>query len=148
MSTKLVDFFDEQSEIDFLIKAGSICASLNQNENFPEPWDPATPSLAELNKAYRRYKENHVSASCRDASLIALSVTSRESLTAILQKIADYLESVADGDIQALMSTGYDLRRDIMCTSSHSPFLRRERFIVSRANEDDLFIVKTLPYPP
>ena len=116
MLTKLIVSFDRLSEAEFLALAGAIVSSLANNPFFPRPWPNPAPSYEELEQAFNAYQTAYQAALGHDTFKIAQRKDAREVLTAILKRLANYLELAANGDATLLASTGYELRRE----SAHS----------------------------
>jgi hypothetical protein len=112
MQAKLITTFSALSEADFLAKSGAIVNGLRINKSFPEPWLPQVDTHKLLEADYLVYQTALNAASTGDRIKAQDRDRAREVLTARLQKLAPYLEVVADGDVNKLMSTGYDLRRE------------------------------------
>ena len=114
MQPKLIVTFDHLSEADFLAKARFIIVSLTSNTSYPEPWMLPVPSLTQLYEALNVYRDAyHASLTQQDAATIAQRNASRQALTELFKWLAPYLEWRAQGDLNTLSSTGYDLRCDI-----------------------------------
>jgi hypothetical protein len=130
MQPKLILNFERLSEADFQTKAGLIIAVLTGNPRFPEPWPTPAPALATLSVANDSYRNAYHASRTQDSVQIGRRNESRLTLTAMLRQLAPYLEFVAHGDTAALASTGYDLRRDAVRTSSFEPLLAPKGFKV------------------
>ncbi|MEX8508996.1 MAG: fibronectin type III domain-containing protein [Leptothrix ochracea] len=112
MQPKLICHFARLSESDFQTKAGLIVASLKANPNFPEPWPVPAPHLAQIEAALVVYREAYRASLMHDMVKIAERNRARDALTALLQRLVQYLEFVAADDAPKLQSTGFDLRRE------------------------------------
>ena len=121
MQAKLIVAFDRLSDADFITKSGTIVAALTGNVNYPEPWLPQIASLVELTNALADYEVAYHGALSKDILKVSHRESSRLALTDILKKMAPYLEVVAQGNIDVLVTTGYDLRRDTTHASSFDP---------------------------
>ena len=117
MLTKLIVSFDSLSEAEFLAQSGSIVSSLANNPSFPRPWSEPAPSFEQLEQSFTAYQTAYQAALGRDVVKIAQRKDTREILTGILKRLANYLELVANGNTTALATTGYELRRE----PGHSP---------------------------
>ncbi len=131
MQPKLIITFERLSESDFLVKAGTICAALTGNPLYQEPWIAQVPSLETLNTAYTTYQDAYRAALTKDTNKTALRDTLRTALTALLKQLAPYLELIAQGDLSILVTTGYDLRHDIVHNSGVDPLPAPDGFQVS-----------------
>lgn len=130
MQPKLIVTFDRLSESDFQTKAGLITASLTANPWFVEPWPAPAPTLASLNDALESYRIAYNATTTRDTAKIVQRNLARQALTELLRRLVPYLEFVAHGDVEALASTGFDLRRDTSRTNGLAPLPAPEGFKV------------------
>jgi hypothetical protein len=112
MQAKLIISFQRLSEADFQAKAGHIIASLTGNPHYPEPWPPQAPSLSRLNEAFEAYRVAYHASLTHDSVKIKQRNDARQTLADLFAQLAPYLEMIAQGDIDILASTGFDLRRD------------------------------------
>jgi hypothetical protein len=114
MQPKLVITFKPLSEAEFQAKVGHILSSLTGNPHFPEPWPEPVPSLAQINAAYQTYLDAYHASLNRDSLKIRQRDAAREALTDLLKRLASYLELVAHHDTDKLLTTGFDLRKDVV----------------------------------
>jgi hypothetical protein len=114
MQAKLITTFDHLNESAFLAKAGTIVTNLTANANYPEPWAVQVATLAQLTTSYTAYLDNYHAAVNHDSLKIALRNSARLALTELLKGLIPYLEMLAQGDTHILVTTGYDLRKDIV----------------------------------
>lgn len=121
MQPKLIITFEQLNEANFLVKTGAINSALTGNPFYPVPWIDQVPSIETINAAYTAYQEAYHAALTRDTLKIVLRDTLRAALTVLLKQLAPYLEVIAQGDLSILVTTGYDLRRDIVHTGSIDP---------------------------
>ncbi len=113
MQAKLITAFDRLNEPDFLAKAGTIVTALTANSDYPEPWAVQVSTLAQLTAAYNNYQTYYHASLSHDTIKITLRNTARDTLTTELKRLVPYLELVAEGDVNILMTTGYDMRKDL-----------------------------------
>jgi len=113
MQPKLITTFERLSEADFLAKAGTIVTGLTANSHFPEPWVAQVPTLEQLTIAYKTYEDCYHASLSHDNIKINLRHAARDALTTELKRLIPYLEIVAQGDVNVLLTTGYDLRKDL-----------------------------------
>ncbi len=111
MSAKLIISFSTLKDADFLAKSGAIIAALSANQNFPEPWPAPTPSLNQLNDVFSHFRDAYHEALDGAHSVIARRNHLRDDLNDQLVHLASYLEWVAHGNEDKLMTTGFDLRQ-------------------------------------
>ncbi len=114
MQPKLIISFEEYSEARFLARVVAIAASLVNSTDFPAPWPGSVLAPAALATAVANYQAAYKEASHGDRVKIAVRKGLRVQLTIELKKIAAYLEIVAAGDVGLLVTTGFELRRDIV----------------------------------
>ena len=119
MQAKLIVTFDRLSTSDFLVNSGSIVNAMTNNSHFPEPWAGLGLTLEQLTAAYTAYEETYHEALTRDTNKIAQRNATRQTLTDILKRLALSLELMAQGDVAALATTGFELRHDIVRTNSN-----------------------------
>jgi hypothetical protein len=112
MQPKLIVNFDRLGEAEFQRKVGVIIAAMTANPKFPEPWPAPAPGLAALSEALNSYRTACNACLTRDIVRIHQRQVTRQTLTEMLKRLMPYLEFVANGDVMALASTGFDLRRD------------------------------------
>ena len=123
MQAKLLLTFDRLSEADMLAKTGAIISALSNNPNFPEPWLPQLPTLAQLSTAYDTYLNAYHAGLTGDSVKIALRNTARATLTEYIKRLAPYLEIIAENDTVKLASSGYSLRNESVHSSGNDPLL-------------------------
>lgn len=111
MRTRLITSFSRMGEAEFLFIAGRIVAAMSSNARFPQPWPAPAPSAQDLSAALAHYRQALEASASRDVSRIAERQLARQELDDMLHRLAAYLEFAANGDEQALRSTGFELRR-------------------------------------
>ena len=109
MKKHLIISFQSLNQADLLAKASHIVGSLKDNPNFPAPWPAPVPPLGQVEALVNDYTGAYQAALNRDRLKIAERNAISERLIELLQKLAHYLEVIADGNEAALLSTGYDL---------------------------------------
>ncbi|RIZ70142.1 MAG: fibronectin type III domain-containing protein [Methylococcales bacterium] len=114
MQAKLITTFDSLNESSYLAKAGAIVTALTANVCYPEPRVVQVPTLTQLTDAYTAYLDRYHAALSHDSLKIARRNTARQGLTELFKRLVPYLELIAQGDVQVLATTGYDLRKDIV----------------------------------
>jgi len=119
MQAKLIVTFDRLSTSDFLVISGSIVNGMTNNSHFPEPWAGQGLTLVQLTAAYTAFEEAYHASLTRDTVKIAQRNATRQTLTDILKRLALSLELMAQGDVAALATTGFELRHDIVRTNSN-----------------------------
>jgi len=119
MQAKLIVTFDRLSISDFLTMSGSIVNGMTNNSHFKEPWAGQGLTLEQLTAAYTAFEEAYHASLTRDTVKIAQRNATRQTLTEILKRLALSLELMAQGDVTALTTTGFELRHDIVRTNSN-----------------------------
>ena len=133
MQAKLLINFDTKNEPDFFTKAEGISSGMATNASFPPPWpSPALSGLSTLAGLWSTFMGAYNAALTRDSGKVATRNTARAALTVYLKKLAPYLESVANGDLTKLISTGYDLRHDTTHTGGTDPLPAPADFSLKR----------------
>lgn len=112
MSSKLKTNFLTMKHSDCLVAFETILTRLTNNPYFPEPWNSKVPSLEIIGEAVGRYKTGYHAAINGDRLYIALRNNIREEVAAMLEKIAAYLEVEAADNPAALLTTGFELKRE------------------------------------
>ena len=119
MQAKLIVTFDRLSISDFLTMSGSIVNAMTNNSHFKEPWAGQGLTLEQLTAAYTAFEEAYHASLTRDTVKVAQRNETRQTLTDILKRLALSLELMAQGDVTALTTTGFELRHDIVRTNSN-----------------------------
>ena len=133
MQAKLVITFERLNEPNFFAKAQTINTALATNPSFPAPWpSPALSSPANLTALWSTFMSAYNLAGTHDTGKINTRNTARLALTTYLKKLAPYLETVANGDLTKLISTGYDLRHDTAHTGGTDPLPAPVDFALKR----------------
>jgi hypothetical protein len=82
--------------------------SMKGNTFFPEP----NPTVDELLKATQEYQQSLYDAAGRDQKLVAIKDAKRAVLRALLTQVAEYVNTVSNGDKAMLLSSGFKLARE------------------------------------
>lgn len=114
MQPKLIVTLERLNDAHLMAKSGLVIVSMTDNPYFPRPWPVPTPGLDELNTARDDFCVAVYACATRDTVKIEQRNAAREVLIGLLRRLVSYLEFVAHGDVAALASTGFDLRRDIV----------------------------------
>lgn len=118
MPIRLLINFDRLNEDGFHVRGGLIVRSLPGNVHFPEPWHANVPTLAQITAGFGKYETaSHAATLTRDPAKIAERNTARAELTEMFRSLAPYLELEANGNREALASTGYELRGEVPHTA-------------------------------
>lgn len=119
MTTKLITTF-RHSLPDFITKARNIKTCMSNNPNFQELSPDFMSSLGKLPEIIDRLQVAHDESSGHDTYKIAFRDKVRKELVANLGRIAKHAELSANGDVNILQSTGFDLTRPKNGTTKNS----------------------------
>jgi hypothetical protein len=118
----LMHNFDRLGEDSFSVRGGLVVRSLTGNPKFPEPWHANVPPLARITARFEAYQlASHAAMTTRDPARIAERNDARADITDMLRRLAPYLELQANGDRDALATTGFELRGDAPRTTPTGP---------------------------
>jgi hypothetical protein len=141
MRVRLSLNFTTIKDADLLVKVASIIASLDNNPNYPRPWPDQAPKYEGLIAVHGTFQFAVQAALGRDVNKIAERDRARENLVEYLSDLAPYLELVAKGDENILMSTGYDVTQTrTYGAASHDPLGAVENFSVKRAELEGMLV--------
>jgi hypothetical protein len=105
--------FDRLVEDSFAVRIGVVIRSLTNNPSYPEPWHGNVAPLVRISARYDDYmRASHAAATTHDPARVAERNAARDDLVDMFRHLAPYLELQANGDRDALISTGFDLRGD------------------------------------
>lgn len=108
MSKVLKDFStNSYSDSELIIKAGSIRECMTDNASFPDP----SPTLAQLKDATDNFNAALVKAESGTKADKAAKNQMRETLEALLQLMADYVQRISKGDETLILSSGFDVQK-------------------------------------
>jgi hypothetical protein len=110
--------FNHIKDAELLLKANAIIAAMTDNPNFPEPWPVQVPSLQVLRYAVGAFQTAVQDALTRDTTKIVLRDQAKDSLLQLLLDLVPYVEMIAKGDVNILMSSGFDLCKERTHTGS------------------------------
>jgi len=119
MQAKLIVTFDRLNIADFIVKSGYIITCMTGNSHYPEPWIGQGLTLANLEAVSIALQEAYHASLTHDTLKIAQRDVMRQTLTDLLKRLSLYLELIAAGDTAMLATTGYDLRHDIVHSTSN-----------------------------
>ena len=86
-------------------RAANVFKSMNGNPNFPDP----TPSMAEFHAAYLELKRANLAAMDRGRRAIFERNQAVERINDYLSRLASYVNSVSQGDVEKLVTSGFFL---------------------------------------
>jgi len=95
--------FKNIKDNDFLSLVGTVLLAMDSNPNFATP----EPDLATVQAAYDDYKAKLEAASKKGSPLDkSLKNDSKEALGALMKRLAFYVNTVADGSLSVILSSG------------------------------------------
>ncbi len=109
-SNKLIVAFAPFGEAAFQVRVSTILDALTNHPQIPEPWPAPVPSLAQLRAEDTAYREAHLAVQRRDMAQIHKRDEARERLSRSLQRVAAYVELLADGNVGMLQTCGFEMR--------------------------------------
>ena len=112
MRPRISTDFNRIKDAELLLKANTIIAAMTDNPNFPEPWPVQVPSLQVLRDAVAAFQTAVQDALTRDTTKILLRDKAWEYLIHQLLDLAPFVEMIAKGDVNMLMSSGFDLCKE------------------------------------
>ncbi|NCU06235.1 MAG: hypothetical protein GXC73_19945, partial [Chitinophagaceae bacterium] len=89
-------------------KTHSIISSMTGNAHFPTP----TPTLAQLETAADNYSSALVKAGTGNRADVADKNAKRQVLIDVLTSLGMYVTFAANGDVVALLSSGFEISKD------------------------------------
>lgn len=96
--------FKHIKDNDLLNLAGTVLLAMQENANFPTP----EPDLADVQTAYDDYKVKLETASRQGSPLDkSLKRDSKAVLAALIKRLAFYVNTIADGDLSIVLSSGF-----------------------------------------
>lgn len=108
MRTTILRTFNQGRDGDLVNIAHRIVLGLTNNAYFPNP----PIALANLEKALEEYRVALSNAAGRDKALVAVKNEKRSALRALLAELAEYVNTVSDGNKSILLSSGFDCTRE------------------------------------
>jgi hypothetical protein len=108
MSNKVNTKFNRGRDGDLVNDGFRAVDHMTDNAFFPTP----NPSVAELKQATQEYQQALYDAAGRDQQLVAIKDNRRAVLRSMLSRMAEYVNSVANGNREILLSSGFKLARN------------------------------------
>src|SRR5687768_16770876 len=105
MSYYISRSFNKGRDGDLVTAAHRVIVSLKDNTDFPNPPKPVTA----LEQALEEYRTALVNAAGRDKALVAVKNDKRAVLRTLLAELADYVDSVGNGEKSVLLQSGFNL---------------------------------------
>jgi hypothetical protein len=111
-TSKLITSYDRLGEANFQARSYAIRAGVTDNPRLPLPWPPQVPVPEFLRQQDATFNDAALAVQRRDLSQINRRNEARAVLTRSLQRVAAYVEMVADGDVDLMVACGFEVRRD------------------------------------
>jgi fibronectin type 3 domain-containing protein len=108
MSDKVNTSFNRGRDGDLVNESYVVIDNITGNTFFPSP----NPTVAELLKATQEYQQSLYDASGRDQKLVAVKDNKRSVLRTMLTQMAEYVNSVSNGNREILLSSGFKLAKN------------------------------------
>jgi hypothetical protein len=108
IKSKALTSFSELSDGNLESKAGFILSSLTENFNFTSP----SPGLEVLAEARDAYSLSLTGARKGTRSEISIKKQKRAELIAVLNRLATYVNFIANGDRSILQTSGFDVNSE------------------------------------
>ena len=99
--------YNSWSDVKFSAEMQKVQNAMTQNPLFPTP----SPSMEVFADALTAYVSQLAKAGSRDANAVAAKNARRAALVALCVQLGYSVSNVANGDVEALVSTGLPLRR-------------------------------------
>ena len=109
---KLVVSFARDSYAQLQARANTVMSALTDHPRLPPPWPAQVPPLELVREKDEAFIALQQAVERRDFRQLRKRDEAREQLERALQKVATYVEQVADGDADLLESCGFELRRE------------------------------------
>ncbi|MFM2067102.1 MAG: hypothetical protein RLZZ584_2011 [Pseudomonadota bacterium] len=109
---KLVVSFARDSYAQLQVRVNTIVSALTDHPRLPPPWPAQVPTVAVVREKDEALVALQQAVDRRDFGQLRKRDEAREQLERVLQKVATYVEQVADGDADLLESSGFELRRE------------------------------------
>jgi hypothetical protein len=105
---KILSSFNYGRDGDLVNDSGKVIQDMTKNVAlFPNP----IPTVEELIQAKERYEVALYNAKGKDTVMVSIKNKERDALRALLNRMAEYVTSVAKGDRTILLASGFSLAR-------------------------------------
>src|SRR5690349_11080514 len=105
---KILSSFNYGRDGDLVNDSGQVIQDMTKNVAlFPNP----IPTVAELIQAKERYEVALYNAKGKDTIMVTIKNKERDTLRALLTRMAEYVTSIAKGDRIILLASGFSLSR-------------------------------------
>ena len=118
MRPRISTDFNHIKDADLLLKANTIIAAMTDNPHFPEPWLDPVPSLAALKAAVAAFQTAAQDARSGDSTKRIQRDQAWDTLVNLLLDLVPYVELMARGDVNILLSSGFELCKERTHTGS------------------------------
>ena len=137
MRPRISTDFNRIKDAELLLKANAIIAAMTDNPNFPEPWPVQVPTLQVLRDAVAAFQTAVQDALTRDTTKILLRDKAWEYLVHQLLDLVPFVEMIAKGDVNILLSSGFELCKERTHTGSTRTSLEAPAgFTVKRSDRE------------
>lgn len=100
--------FSRKSDGALIDAINKVLSSMHNNSHFPDP----SPSLDELKSELQTFEKLRIKVQERTQKEVTVEKNQvRKNLEALMAKLAQYVNNIADGDLSLLDSSGFDLNR-------------------------------------
>ena len=108
MTTQKISIgFTHLNDAKLELKARDIVAAMTGNASFPTP----DPKINEVGTALDKFATDRVAAAAGSRNAVAARNTSRKVLMQLLTQLGVYVMSIAKGDVDMLVSSGFSLTK-------------------------------------
>ena len=111
MSMSLASNFNKLKAVDFIAQTERIVTAMTGNANFPEPWSPSVPTLAQIQADLAAFQALANATAAGDRTQVVAREAARRTLAQDLAQLAHYVQMTAKGDTTLLATTGFPLKQ-------------------------------------
>jgi hypothetical protein len=104
-----IGFLTKDGEAPFTDKVTTILEWMKNNPKYPTP----SPTLAVVQTAFDAYKVATADAAQGGKENTAIRNARRAELVSLLRQLANYVSATANGDMEALLSSGFPPQKDV-----------------------------------
>ena len=137
--------FNRLSSADYVSQVERILSAMSGNANFPEPWNPPVPSLAQIQTDFAAYQSALTATQAGDKTRKVERESARTRLSNDLNLLAFYVQTQAQGDDSKLATTGYPLKQPSNRTRMRELPGAPENFEVIRGTVSGMIVIRASP---
>jgi hypothetical protein len=104
-----IGFLTKDGEAPFTDKVTTLLEWMTGNTKYPTP----TPALAVVQTAFSAYKVATADAALGGKEKTAARDARRAELVSLLRQLANYVSATANGDLEALISSGFPIQKPV-----------------------------------